>query len=148
MRTFRTLRGAVEGNEPDEPAYFCYMASLRIFGDDLPFDQISTALALVPTSTARRGDRRGPRSPARKDDMWCYSPALAEERPLHEHVDALWSAIRPGAIYLRELKKTSRVDVFLGYRSNIDTAGVEVPHESLGMFTALEVPFSLSIIIA
>jgi hypothetical protein len=40
------------------------------------------------------------------------------------------------------------VDVFLGYRSNCDHAGVEVPHESLEMFIELRIPFGVSIIIA
>jgi hypothetical protein len=40
------------------------------------------------------------------------------------------------------------VDVFLTYSSNVDTAGIEVPHTSLEMFTELEVPFGISIIVA
>lgn len=47
-----------------------------------------------------------------------------------------------------DLKKRAHVDVFLGYRSNIDHAGVEVPHTCLELFTRLEIPFGLSIIIA
>jgi hypothetical protein len=39
------------------------------------------------------------------------------------------------------------VDVFLGYRSNCDTAGIEVPHTSLEMFSELQIPFGLSIIV-
>jgi hypothetical protein len=38
--------------------------------------------------------------------------------------------------------------VFLGYRSDCDTAGVEVPYTSLEIFIELEVPFGLSIIVA
>ena len=51
--------------------------------------------------------------------------------PLQVHIDALWAAIRDRKNYLLELKKQGlTVDVFLGYRSNSDTAGVEVPYQS------------------
>lgn len=39
------------------------------------------------------------------------------------------------------------VDVFCGYRSNCDMAGFDVDYKCLELFTALEVPFSVSVII-
>ncbi len=148
MKAFRTLRGAVAGEEPDEPAYFCYSATLRILAPNLDFAGISGAIGLEPTRTHRRGERAGERSPPYRDDLWAYSPPLPEDRALHEHIDALWQGIRRAAPYLRDLKRMATVDVFLGYRSNIDHAGVEVPHTSLEMFVALEIPFGLSVVIA
>jgi hypothetical protein len=147
MKLFRTLKGFVEGTEPDEPNYFAYSATLRIFGDGLDFDEIARALELQPTSTYRKGGRRGPRSPPYKHDMWMLSSDLPEESDLAEHINALWAKIRHRAEYLRDLKRVATVDVFLGYRSNVDHAGVELPYTSLEMFVQLEVPFGLSIII-
>jgi hypothetical protein len=80
--------------------------------------------------------------------MWIYEPPVMESEPLHAHIDALWAAIRDRKQYLLDLKRTANVDVFCGYRSNSDTAGVEVPYRSLQIFQELEVPFGLSIIIA
>jgi hypothetical protein len=148
MESFRTLKGFVEGSETDEPTYFAYSASLRIFGDAVDFDEITRTLGMAPTHSHRKGDKKGPRSPPYKHDMWSFSPNVAEQRPLAEHIDALWSAIRHSEEYLRRLKAFATVDVFLGYRSNVDTAGVEIPHKSLEMFTRLEIPLGLSIIIA
>ena len=73
---------------------------------------------------------------------------MKESEPLHVHIDSLWNAFREHKEYLLELKKDLTVDVFLGYRSNCDHAGVEVPHQSLEMFTELQIPFGLSIIVA
>jgi hypothetical protein len=146
-RGFRTLRGALVGDEPDEENYFAYSASLRIFGDQLDFAEIQQHLGLTPTTLYRKGDRRGPRSPGYKQDMWSYKPDVPEERALAEHITALWRDIKHAEEYLRWLKQIAAVDVFLGYRSNVDHAGVEVPHTCLEMFTALEIPFGLSIII-
>jgi hypothetical protein len=148
MKKFKTLGGFLGGDEPAEPDYFGYSVSPRNFGDSLDLDEITRRVGVTPTRTHRKGDSPGPRSPAFAHDMWSYEPPLPEERPLEEHIDALWEAIRPARDYLLALKKTATVDVFLGYRSNIDHAGIEVPHTSLEMFTSLEVPFGLSIIVA
>jgi hypothetical protein len=84
---------------------------------------------------------------AYRQDMWSYSPPVEKSEPLHRHVDALWLKLKPHKHYLLELKKSLNVDVFVGYRSNGDTAGIEVPHTSLQMFTELEIPFGVSIIV-
>jgi len=148
MKEFRTLRGFIAGDEPNEPDYFAYSATLRIFGSDLDLDEISRCMGIQPTHSHRKGDKYGPRSPGFKHDQWSYSPPIAEERPLEDHINALWEQIRPRRDYIISLKKIAKVDVFLGYRSNIDHAGVEVPHTCLEMFTSLEIPFGISIVVA
>jgi len=80
--------------------------------------------------------------------MWSYTSPVKESEPLHVHIDSLWNTFREHKEYLLELKKDLTVDVFLGYRSNCDHAGVEVPHQSLQMFMELQIPFGLSIIVA
>jgi hypothetical protein len=147
-QSFRTLRGFLTGQEPKEEDEFAYSATLRIFGESLDFDEINLRLGLVPTSTHRKGERKGPKSPPYKHDMWSYSPNLEEVRPLEEHINALWNDIRRAKDYLLALKKMVNVDVFLGYRTNVDTAGIEVPYTCLEMFTELEIPFGISIIVA
>jgi hypothetical protein len=136
-----------EAGNDTEPLYFRYDACLRIFGECLNMEEISDALKLHPTQTHRKGDRRGKMRPY-EQDMWLFQPTMEESVPLHKHIDALWLALKPHKRYLLELKKSFAVDVFLGYRSNCDHAGVEVPHSSLEMFVELEIPFGLSIIVA
>jgi hypothetical protein len=80
--------------------------------------------------------------------MWSYQPPVDRARPLHEHIMALWDAIRPHIPYLRSLKSKFHVDIFCGYRSNSCTAGFDVDHRCLGLFTELEVPFGVSVIIS
>jgi Domain of unknown function (DUF4279) len=79
--------------------------------------------------------------------MWAYTPPVGEEESLHKHIDALWRTIEPHKKYLLRLKRSLDLDVFLGYRSNCDMAGVEVPYKSLAMFNELEIPFGMSIIV-
>lgn len=145
---FRTLRGFLDGEEPDEETYFCFSATLRIHGNDVPFEEISRGLGVQPTTTHRTGERRGPKSPPYSDDAWHYSPPISENESLECHLEALWQIVRPHVEYLKEVKQRFKVDVFCGYRSNCDMAGFEVSHKCLELFTALEVPFGVSVIIA
>jgi Domain of unknown function (DUF4279) len=80
--------------------------------------------------------------------MWSYTSPVKESEPLHVHIDSLWNTFREYKEYLLELKKDLTVNVFLGYGSNCDHAGVEVPPQSLEMFMELQIPFGLSIIVA
>jgi hypothetical protein len=137
-----------EMDRQDEPSWFRYLADLRIFGAISDLDELTRNLGLAPTHSHRRGDRRTPVSDPYQHDMWAYRAPVSREHSLGEHIDVLWGAICPHKDYLLGLKENLTVDVFLGYRSNSDTAGVEVPSESLEMFTALQIPFGLSIIIS
>jgi hypothetical protein len=147
-KSFRTLRGFLNGEEPDEPIHFHFSATLRIHGDDVPFGEISQRLGVRPTLIHRKGERRGPRSPAYRDDAWHFEPSLPQTEPLERHIESLWAVVRPAVDYLKALKQRFQIDVFCGYRSNCDMAGFAVSHRYLELFTALEVPFGVSIIIA
>ncbi len=124
---------------------FAYSASVRVFGSIPDLGAITAALQLDPTHMHRRGE------PGRirpyDTDMWSYDAPIEQSEPLYKHIDALWKKLKPHKRYLLELKRSATVDVFLGYRSTCDNAGVEVPHTSLEMFTELEIPFGLSIIV-
>lgn len=145
---YRTLKGFLDGDEPDEEIYFAYSATLRIFGNIEDLNDITINLGFEPTSFHKKGERRGPKSPPYQHDMWSYEAQIDEDVDLEKHIDELWTKLKPHKEYLLELKKALTVDVFLGYRSNSDTAGIEVPYTSLEMFTELKIPFGLSIIVA
>jgi hypothetical protein len=133
--------------EREEEIYFAYSATLRIFGNIPNLDEITQRLGVAPSETHRKGDRRGPVSPPYKQDMWNYTAPAKETEPLHVHIDILWNTFRERKEYLLQLKHDVTVDVFLGYRSNCDHAGIEVPYQSLKLFDELQVPFGLSIIV-
>jgi hypothetical protein len=132
----------------DEPSYFEYSAALRIFGAIPDLDDLTRNLGGRPSHCHRSGERRSPLAAPYEHDMWSYKAPVERTEPLHVHIDTLWATLRDRKQYLLELKKHLSVDVFLGYRSNSDNAGVEVPYRSLEMFLELQVPFGLSIIIA
>jgi len=133
--------------ETQETYFFAYSATLRIYGNIPDMEAISSVLGIQPTHTHRKRDS-GRGDSQYQHDMWSYTPSLDQSQPLHKHIDALWVALKPHKEYLLQLKQLVMVDVFLGYRSDCETAGIEVPHTSLEMFSELEVPFGLSIIVA
>jgi hypothetical protein len=146
-KEYQTLTGVLAGEKAEEPFYFSYSATLRIFGTIPDLDQITQRPGISPTKSHRRGDRRTPTSEPYKHDMWLYKVPVNKSEPLHLHIDSLWNLVKGGKEYLLQLKEQLTVDVFLGYRSNCDHAGVEVPYLSLAMFVELQVPFGVSIIV-
>lgn len=146
--SFETLRGFLNGQEPRDQPYFAYRASLRVFGVIPDLREITNRLGVEPTHSHRRGDRRKETSPPYRHDLWRYTAPLREEEPLHAHIDALWDIFMNKKQHLLEFKRNLSVDVFLGYRSNCDQAGIKIPYDSLKMFTELQIPFGLSIIVA
>ncbi len=151
MKDFQTLQGFLANEEPEDlDPTFNYQATLRILGRDegrLDFEGIQENLGLEPTSARRRGEKIGPRSPPAKQDMWMFQVPVKKDLELHKHIDALWAKLKPHIAYLLGLKKQANVDVFLGYLSNIDHAGVTIPHQSLEMFRSLELDIGLSIVV-
>jgi hypothetical protein len=138
--------GIAELNE--EPDYwFNFSATLRIFGDIGDLDTLTKTLGLAPTRTHRRGEKRRASLDGYEFDMWSYQAPVPEDRPLQVHLESLWRVVRPHVVYLKGLKQRLTVDVFCGYRTNCGTAGFEVDHRALVIFTELEVPFGLSVVV-
>ena len=127
--------------------YFAFSAALRIHGTNLPLEEITASLGVIPTLMYRMGDRRGISSPPARDDAWHFQPDVPEEKDLSEHLRVLWSYLKPSATFLIDLGRTAKVDVFCGYRSNSGVAGFEVAPDALEIFTTLNVPFGVSVIV-
>ena len=131
----------------DEKPYFCYSASLRIYGNISDLKEISKIVGVEPTHTHLKVDKRIETSKPRPSDMWLYEPNTHETENLSKHLDALWTAIGKNAEGIKTLKQNLTVNIFCGYRSNCDHAGFEVDYNSLTIFKALEVPFDISVML-
>ena len=100
---FRTLRGFLAGEEPDEETRFAFSATLRIFGDIPDLTDITIGLEVDPTYTHHKGDRRGPKGPGFPHDMWAYKSPLSETEPLERHIEVVWAQFKRKKDYLLEL---------------------------------------------
>ncbi len=92
-KSFNTLRGFLDDNEPDEEPYLAYSAILRLMGVIPDLDLITRTLGLTPTQALYKGDRVRPRSAPLKHACWHYQPAVPESNHLSAHIDALWADI-------------------------------------------------------
>jgi hypothetical protein len=70
---------------------------------------------------------------------------VAEDSELTEHLRSLWRAVQPHVAFLTALN--ANVDVLCGYRSNNGAAGFSVEADALEIFTALNVPFGIFVIV-
>lgn len=133
--------------EEDEEPYFAFSATLRIHGDALDLSEITRSMGLAPTHTHKKGESRRPGGHPHADDAWHYSAGLPEDASLDAHLQILWADVAPARDFLSALKAKHKVDVFCGYRTNHGSAGFEVEAKSLAIFTALNIPFAISVIV-
>ena len=133
--------------ESEEKTYRTHSACLRIFGNIPDLDEITQRLGVVPSYSHRQGNRRGPKSQPYPHDMWSYTVPIDNTKPLHVHIEALWGTFRERKEYLLRLKHDLTVDVFATYSSNCDQGGLDFPAQSLQIFTELQIPLGISIIV-
>ncbi|HYE73065.1 MAG TPA: DUF4279 domain-containing protein [Blastocatellia bacterium] len=146
MKSYSRLSDFLEDGEEDVPLFFACSASLRIMGNNIPFADIENTLGLKGSHKHRRGESRGKKT--YEEDLWTLSSPLPEEEPLAKHLDWLWEHLHQHINYLLSLKRDYKIDIFAGYRSNCDHAGIEIPVSSMRIYFDLEIPFGLSIIVA
>jgi hypothetical protein len=137
-------------NNPSEQnsksASFYFGASLFIKGDGLNFDEISRTLGLAPNMISEKGKRYGHAQTLCDYDAWHYSSPVDKERPLDEHIMAIWNAIRPHIGYLRDPKQKFEVSVSAHVNSSSFWFGkeyhtsFEVDHRCMGLFSELGIP--------
>jgi hypothetical protein len=103
-KRFQTLGGFLAGEEPEEPLYFAYSATLRIFGTIPNLNELTRSLAVHSLPSAG-----GSTSHTVQDDMWNYIAPVNESGPLHVHIDSLWNVFRERKEYLLQIKNDSRL---------------------------------------
>jgi len=131
---------------------FHFGASLLIKGDGLDLDEISRTLGLAPNNISQKGKRYGHAQTLCDFDAWYYNSPVGKERPLDEHIVALYDAVRPHIGYLLGLKQKFEVSVSVHVNSNsfwfkeYHTL-FEVDHRCMGLFAELGIPLRVFVTI-
>jgi Domain of unknown function (DUF4279) len=120
-----------------------FAASLGISGDGLDLAEISRTLGLTPTIARPKGGHK-----VKWNDQWVYQAPVAKERPLDEHIMALWDAIRPQIPYLREIKEKHQVEIVCSYIGCYFRGNFKVDRRCLGLFEELDIPFRIAVSIS
>jgi hypothetical protein len=108
-------------------------------------DAVTEELGIDPTLSYQKGDKY--RNGVRSKSAWMYTSPTDESVHLDHQIEDLWQTFREKMDYIKGLKDENEVDIFMGYRSNCDHAGMQIAPDKLQIFNALEISVSLSIII-
>jgi hypothetical protein len=102
-------------------------AALRLFGENLDPDAVSSQLGVQPTLAYRKGDRVSTRSEARrKQGMWQIESALPESKSLEEHINSVLSAIQCSCELWERVTGNLSRDIFCGLFVESQSSGVSL----------------------
>lgn len=121
-------------------------ASLRIFGENLVPEDISSSLNLAPTQTHLRGQRKSERvSVVWKHSMWLLQSPLGTEEEVPRHLEWLLGELERCATVLKELSTKFEIDFFCGFSSENGQGGFTLNAELLRRLANLGIPVTLDL---
>ena len=131
--------------------YHFFSADIRIDGLPELYDTVLATMRLVPTATHRKGDLMYPRSKGTRlwpNDHWSMGSPLPEEVSLSEHLNWLWNQIEPHKeVFSLLITKGLLIDIFCGYRTNMDMGSFTITPDSLKVFVELGIRMEVSAVI-
>lgn len=145
MKLFKTIRGYLtQGRQEPVEIVQKYLAAVRIGGNSLDLQALTSALGVDPTRTHTKGDTRG--ATKFKDDMWLYESTdrISELDNLDAHLAHLIELFQHQTDLLKSLKKDGSVQVLLSYTTNLDATGVSISNHNTKLHEALDEPFDIS----
>jgi len=110
---------------------YSFDASLRIAGVGTHHDAISLKTGILPTRTARKGERQTAKR-LWSEDVWLLDSPLGGNASLDEHVQWLWDTVAPHQDYFREIiSQSSSAGIVLGCFSESPYPYLTVKNDSL-----------------
>jgi hypothetical protein len=120
--------------------------TLRIDGEDLQPDEVSTLLDLKPTHAHLRGERKSPRvAKAWVSSHWSLTSPLSNEEEIPKHLRWLLDLLEPRAQTLKGISKRFRVDFFCGFASENGQGGFTLDTDTLRRIAELGIPMELDL---
>ncbi|HTR44003.1 MAG TPA: DUF4279 domain-containing protein [Pseudomonadales bacterium] len=132
-----------ESAENMRPRIFHSGISFSIRGGGLNFDEISRTLGVDPDLISQKGKRYGHRQELCDFDAWYYTTGrrVHRDRPLDEHVTALWEILQPHIKYLRELKKKFELRILIQVQSPV--CRFTIGQRCLKLCAELDIPLEI-----
>jgi Domain of unknown function (DUF4279) len=124
---------------------FRYDAALRLGGLGQVQEEVLILTGLHATHAHRAGDPIGTRGSSRKEDLWLLASPLRERASLDEHLQWLWSQIKPQEQQVRALvEQAAWADVCLGCLSESAYPVLSLKPESLEIMRELRLGFAFN----
>lgn len=121
-------------------------ATFIIMGVGLDLEAITRSIGITPSHTHRVGDLDSLGKPF-PHDMWSLDSSLDQSEPLDAHLKFLNQLLKPHHEYIRSLKVNAEIYIYCGYDSDSDQCGFTLSSSALSIFTLLEVPMDVHLII-
>jgi hypothetical protein len=125
------------------------LATLRIFGDDLDPEEISSLLGAQPTESWKKGDElRGKVTGSvriAKTGMWRIKAMRREPENLVEQIHELLGQLSTDLAVWRTLSERYKLDLFCGIFMRSGNDGLELSAESLSALGERQVFLNLDI---
>jgi len=117
----------------------------RVKGDQLPLDDITSCMGIVPTESWQRGDP-GKFNPSRPDAGWClYGPLPRSELSLDRHIDALLALLDDRSSVILDLGQQFEVWVqCVGYYSS-SSPGFHLSRHTVQRIAKLGLPIDVDL---
>jgi hypothetical protein len=126
-----------------------YRVSLRLTGDGVEPDEVTAALGLEPTYSARKGDhfRQNPRYMVHRSNIWTHSVTADSNVPFEEQIPSLLDQLEARSVALDDLLDRADVEaeLFLGFSSGDGQGGTFFPPGLLSRIGALGLALDLDL---
>jgi hypothetical protein len=134
-------------NSTSDTTRIGFSATLRVMCAAERHEEIERVTGLSSTHQHEHGEPGFFGQPWPKD-LWALESPLPPGATLSDHLDWLWTQVRPHRDYFRALAAEEGIDVdlFCGYRSDCAECGFEVRPEAVEIVQALEIPLEVSVV--
>jgi hypothetical protein len=103
--------------------------TLALYCEDLDPDEVSRALGVQPTSAHRRGERKGPRSPAYRKGAWLLTEEGHEAEHVAPVIERLLRQLPEAPAVWNELRTQHDVQLRFGLHMSGWNKGLVIPRE-------------------
>ncbi len=123
-----------------------FRASLRVSGNALQPDEISSLLNLKPTKAHLRGEPRSSKSKlAWNNSLWMLQSPLSDECEPVQHLEWLLNSLEPKAGIIKGIANRFHVEFFCGFSSESGQGGFTLDAQLLQRIASLGIAFSLDL---
>lgn len=119
--------------------------SIKILGEKLEFDTISTNLQLIPTGSYKKGVVYSKYVGATENDVWYYEIEILDGEKPENALGKLLNVLKSSGGYIRELGQTQHISIRCSIQSDMAQVFFSIPPSLIKEISELNIGFEVSI---
>ncbi len=116
--------------------------TLALYSEDLDPDEVSRTLGVQPTSAHRRGERKGPRSPAYRKGAWWLTEEGHEAEHVAPVIERLLRQLPEAPAVWSQLRTQHDVQIRFGLHMSGWNKGLVIPRELVDRMASIGRPWT------